>query len=203
MPERQQTLRKALAWSYDLLPEAEQRFFRVLSIFVGGCELAAVEAVCGVTGKETFASLDGVASLLDKSFLQRVEQQTHEPRFHMLETVREYGLECLAASGEMEAARRAHALYYVALVEEAEPYLERAEQGPWLDLIEREMENVRAVFHWALARGQEEITLVLRLGSALWQFWVKRGAPLSVPFMHPASPHPITAASSELRRHPQ
>src|SRR5205085_670682 len=101
-PERQQTLRKTIAWSYNLLDAQEQRLFQRLSVFAGGCTLEALEAVCAAFGDEAGTVLDGVASLIDKSLLQQTEQEGEEPRLVMLETIREYGLECLNASTEMD-----------------------------------------------------------------------------------------------------
>src|SRR5262249_8788584 len=123
LPARQQTLRSTIKWSYDLLPAGEQRLFRRLSVFVGGCTLKAVEAVCGDTDAAALDVLDRLAALLDNSLLQQTEQVAGEPRLMMLETIREYGQECLAARGEVEEARRAHTNYYLALAEEAEPKL--------------------------------------------------------------------------------
>jgi predicted ATPase/class 3 adenylate cyclase len=145
VPARQQTLRNTLAWSYNLLDADEQRLFRRLSVFTGGCTLEAVEAMYTTLGDIASPVLDGVASLIDKSLLQKVEQEDEEPRLLMLETIREYGLECLAASGEMEATRQAHADYYLALAEEAK--LEGPQQAVWL---EREHENLRAAMQWLL-----------------------------------------------------
>src|SRR5216683_2583602 len=104
-PARQQTLRSALQWSYNLLTADEQQLFRRISVFVGGCTLEAAEAVCQTDGEQASSVLEGVASLLDKSLLQQTEQEGEEPRLVMLETIREYGLEALEASGEMEATR--------------------------------------------------------------------------------------------------
>src|SRR5262249_13134958 len=150
MPDRHQTLRHAIAWSYDLLEADEQRLFRRLAVFARGCTLEAVEAVCqavhdsAVSPGQSLEVLDGVASLLDKSLLHQQEQASGEPRFRMLETIREYGLECLTASGEEPAARRAHADYYLALVEAAEPALTGPEQATWLERLEAEHDNLRA-----------------------------------------------------------
>src|SRR5437588_3232966 len=112
VPARQQTLRNTISWSYNLLDAAEQRLFRRLSVFVGGCTLEAVEAACADAsdGGEAGQVLERVASLIDKSLLQQTEQEGQEPRLLMLETIREYGLEVLAASGEMEVTKQAHAL---------------------------------------------------------------------------------------------
>jgi predicted ATPase len=122
VPTRQQTLRNTIAWSYNLLDEEEQRLFRRLSVFVDGCTMEAIEAVCTPPGSSTSAPiLDGVASLVDKSLLQQVEQQAGEElRFVMLETIREYALERLGSLGEAEATRKAHAIYFLTLAEEAE-----------------------------------------------------------------------------------
>jgi len=145
VPARQQTMRNTLAWSYNLLDAGEQRLFRRLSVFAGGCTLEAVEAMYTTLGDMAAPVLDGVASLIDKSLLQKVEQEDEELRLLMLETVREYGLACLAASGELEATRQAHALYYLALAEEAETKLEGLQQTVWL---EREHDNLRAAKQW-------------------------------------------------------
>src|SRR5205823_2536302 len=105
-PVRQQTLRNTLAWSYDLLDAEEQRLFRRLCVFAGGCTLEAVEGLYTALGERAAAVLDGVASLLDKSLLRQVEQVGEEARLLLLATIREYGLEELAASGEMERTRQ-------------------------------------------------------------------------------------------------
>jgi predicted ATPase/DNA-binding CsgD family transcriptional regulator len=183
LPTRQQTLRNTLQWSYDLLSREEQRLFRQLSIFVGGCSLQAAEAVGQVIShadnNQAMEVLEGVVSLLDKSLLQQTELETEEPRLMMLETIREYGLTCLQACGELEATRRAHAAYYLRLAEEAAVYHFSAEAGIWFELLEREQENLRAALQWALERQDEEaesgIEIAVRLGWALWRFWSVRG----------------------------
>ncbi|MFL5590675.1 MAG: ATP-binding protein [Ktedonobacteraceae bacterium] len=182
VPTRQQTLRNTISWSYNLLDAAEQRLFRRLSVFVGGCTLEAVEAVCaaGEDGGEAGPVWESVASLLDKSLLQQTEQEGQEPRLLMLETIREYGLEVLAANGEMENTRQDHALYYVRLSEEAEPELVGPRQAIWLERLEREHENLRAVMQWSLEQAEGERgdgrtrEIALRLGGALRQFWYMR-----------------------------
>jgi predicted ATPase/class 3 adenylate cyclase len=178
VPARQQTLRNTIEWSYNLLDEEEQRLFRRLSVFVGGCTLEAAEAICSALDNDTDGAgqvLDRVASLIDKSLLQQTEKE--EPRFMMLETIREYGLEALSASGEMEATRRAHANYYLRLSEEAEPQLGGPEQVAWLERLERERDNLRAALHWFLEDEKAELSreMALRLGAALERFWVIRG----------------------------
>ena len=177
LPVRQQTLRNTLQWSYDLLSAEEQRLFRRLSVFVRGWTLEAAEAVAN-TGQENdragFSILDGVASLLDKSLLFQIGYEgQEEPRLMMLATIREYGLECLAAQGEMEATQRAHAGYYLALAQEAEKELGGAQQAVWLEQLEQEHENLRAALNWFLEQG--EATSALRLCAAIWWFWSVRG----------------------------
>jgi predicted ATPase len=128
---RQQSLRTAPAWSYELLNGEEQQLFRRLSIFVGGCALQAIGALCAALDKNNGAGqvLERAASLIDKRLLQQIEQEDEETHLRMLETIREYGLECLVMHGEMESTQQAHAEYYLAL---AEPPLKGAEQGRWL-----------------------------------------------------------------------
>lgn len=173
VPARQQTLRNTIAWSYHLLDAGEQRLFRRLSVFIGGCTLEALETISIALGDATAQVLDGVASLLDKSLLQPREQVGEEPRFEMLETIREYGLECLAASGEAEATRRAHAVYFLALAEEAKPKLRSAQQRSWLERLEQEHDNLRAALNWLVE--QEGAEMALRLAVALWSFWGVHG----------------------------
>jgi predicted ATPase/DNA-binding CsgD family transcriptional regulator len=182
-PVRQQTLRNTLAWSYDLLDAEEQQLFRRLSVFAGGCTLEAVEGLYTALGELPAAVLDGVASLIDKSLLRKVEQEGEEPRLLMLATIREYGLEALAASGEMESTRRAHAAYYLEMAEQAELELGGPQQAAWLNRLEREHDNLRAALQWSLeqAEGDEDmeskrgIEVALRLGGALRRFWIVHG----------------------------
>ena len=175
-PERHHTLRNMLKWSYDLLNDEEQRIFQRLSVFTGGFTLEAVEAVrCVGDDMKGDGSpvLDIVASLLDKSLLLQVAQDEEEPRFLMLETVREYGLECLRECGEAEIVQRAHALYYLTLVQEGENHLKGAQQSAWLGRLEREQENTRAALTWLIARGEAEFAL--NFCTALAWFWHLRG----------------------------
>ena len=182
LPARQQTLRSTIQWSYDLLDAWEQHLFRRLSIFVSGCTLETAEALCAALDGEDPGNesvLDGVESLIEKSLLRlpTLEEQEEEPRLHMLETIREYGLECLAASGEMEITRQAHANYYLALAEEVEPKLAGPEQATWLDRLEHEHENLRAALQWLLERGEAEQNMeqALRFGGVLRRFWLVHG----------------------------
>ncbi len=175
LPARQQTLRNTLQWSYDLLTEEEQRLFRWLSIFVGGCTLEAAEAVCQAGGDQAPSMFEGIASLLDKSLVQQTEREGDEPRLVMLETLREFGLECLERQGELEVSRRVHAHYFLALAEQAEPHLLGPEQLLWFDRLGQELDNLRAILQAATAGGAEEREVALRLGAALRAFWVGRG----------------------------
>ena len=174
VPARQQTLRNTIAWSYNLLDAAEQRLFQRLSVFVGSYTLDAVEAVCGVFADGTAHILDGLASLIDKSLLQQTEQEGEEASLVMLETIREYGLEALANSGEEEITRQAHAAYYLALAEKAEPEFGGAEQARWLERLEHEHDNLRAALNWSLEQGKarHRMEMALRLGGALRRFWL-------------------------------
>jgi predicted ATPase/class 3 adenylate cyclase/DNA-binding CsgD family transcriptional regulator len=172
-PARQQTLRNTIAWSYDLLTAAEQRLFRRLSLFAGGCTLEEFESVCTTLDAQAGHLLDGVASLLDKSLLQQSEQEEGESQISMLETIREFGLEALRESAEAEACHRAYAQYYLALAEETEPHLKGAQQVQWWKRLEREQENLRAALSWLIE--QEEGELALRLTASLWWFWNIRG----------------------------
>jgi predicted ATPase/class 3 adenylate cyclase len=177
VPARQQTLRNTITWSYDLLDEAEQQLFRRISVFVGGCTLEAIETIAGAFVAGTASILDGVTSLIDKSLLQQTEQEEEEPRLIMLETIREYGLEALSAHGEEEVTRQAHAAYYLALAEMAEPHYGGPEQTVWLGRLEREHDNLRAALLWSLEQAETEearprIEIALRLGGALRRFWL-------------------------------
>jgi predicted ATPase/class 3 adenylate cyclase/DNA-binding CsgD family transcriptional regulator len=175
MPARQQTLRNTIAWSYNLLDEEEKRLFRQLSVFVGGCTIEAIEALCASPGSESEPILDGVASLVDKSLLQGVEQRAgEEPRFVMLETIREYALESLKSHGETEAVRRAHAAYFLALAEEAEQGMAGPQQAVLLERLEQEHDNLRAAMQWSTSHAEEEKAMALRLGGALSSFWFVR-----------------------------
>jgi predicted ATPase/DNA-binding CsgD family transcriptional regulator len=175
LPMRQQALRNTLQWSYDLLTEPEQRLFRWLAIFVGGCTLEAAEVVCQQDSTQAFHVLDGIASLLDKSLLQQTAHEGAEPRLVMLETIREFGLEQLHQQGELEAARRAHARYYLRLVETAEPHLLGPDQLRWFARLEQDLDNLRAILQAGMSGGAEEVELALRLAGALRLFWNVQG----------------------------
>jgi predicted ATPase/DNA-binding CsgD family transcriptional regulator len=167
LPARQQTLRSAIQWSYDLLNADEQRTFRSLSVFIGGCTLqAALSAI------EPRASLDTLDSLVNKSLLRQTETDD-TPRLIMLETIREFGLEQIAHTHELEAARHAHANYYLSFVEEAESHLTGADQKAWIKLLDREQDNLRAALRWVIEHQAGE--LAQRMAGALQPFWLTRG----------------------------
>ncbi len=172
LPQRQQTLRAAMDWSYDLLPAAEQKVFRRLSVFVGGCTLEAAEAVCDARGDLNLDLLDGMASLVDKSLAQQVESARGESRFVMLETIREYALEKLEASGELAATKRAHAAYCLVLAEEVATEQSGPETAEWLERFTLEHDNFLAGLEWLTETGDAEWGL--RLGAALFRFWEMR-----------------------------
>ena len=172
LPQRQQTIRDAIGWSYDLLDPAEQALFARLGVFVGGWTLEAAETVCGADNELPIDVVDGIASLVDKSLIQQAEGIGDEPGFSMLETIREYALERLEASGEAATMRRRHAAYYLALAEQAEPALFGSREGIWVERLEREHDNLRATLVWSQgAEGSAEVGL--RLVGALAFFWRK------------------------------
>jgi predicted ATPase len=172
LPQRQQTLRAAIDWSYDLLSAAEQKLFRRLSVFVSGCTLEGVEAVCDTKGDLDLDLLDGMASMVDKSLLLQVEQALGESRFVMLETIREYAREKLEASKEEASTKRAHAAYCLVLAEEEVTEQTGAEGAEWLERFTLEHDNFRAALEWLAETGDAEWGL--RLGAALFRFWEAR-----------------------------
>jgi len=169
-PVRQQTLRNTLSWNDDLLSPDEQTLFQRLTVFVGGCSLQAAETVSTALGGMTISVLDGVTALIDKSLLRQPVQGKDELRLYPLEMIREYGLERLAASGELEQTRDAHAAYYLALAEEAESVLPDFQQAVWQKRLEQEHENLLAAMQWLLERRQ--IEEALRMAAALEHFWL-------------------------------
>jgi predicted ATPase/DNA-binding NarL/FixJ family response regulator len=180
-PGRQQTIHNTLEWSYRLLNPREQQLFRFLSIFVGGCTFQALEAAWELTGyqQEPEWLLEGVASLLEKSMLSRSTQEAKEPRLLLLRTLREYGLQRLTLTGELEQFQWAHATYYLELAEEAEPALKGPQPRQWLERLQREHENLREALCFLIARGEAErikgVEMALRLGKALERFWIIGG----------------------------
>ena len=143
LPERQQTLRNTIDWSHGLLNEPEQKLFRRFCVFIGGGTLEAAEAVCNTARDLGIDLLDGLSSLVDKNLIQRIDLHPTEARFRMLETIREYALERLAASGEETATRRAHSAYCLVLAEEGNPELGQADRAAWLARCDLEIDNFR------------------------------------------------------------
>jgi predicted ATPase len=172
LPQRQQTLRAAMDWSYDLLSAAEQKLFRRLSAFAGGCNLEGAEAVCDTKDDLDLDLLTGMASMVDKSLVQQVEQAQGESRFAMLETIREYAAEKLQASGEEALTKRAHAAYCLVLAEEEATEQSGAERGEWVERFACELDNFRASLEWLTETGDAEWGM--RLGAALFRFWEAR-----------------------------
>jgi predicted ATPase len=165
-PVHQQTLRMTLDWSYDLLEPDVQRLFARLGVFAGGCTLVAAENVCD-------ADLEALATLVDESLLRQREASNGEPRFSMLEIVREYALERLEASGDEERMRRNHLDHFVAFAEEAEPQLVGTDQAAWLARVEDEHDNIRAALAYAL--GEVDASAALRLVRGVRRFWHVHG----------------------------
>ncbi len=181
LPARQQTMRNAISWSHDLLSEEEKVLFRRLAVFRGGCTLEAAEAVCHVASDAKLEVLDGLSSLVEKSLVQR-QTTNGESRFTMLETIREYALECLKASGEMEEVQKRHAGFFFALLEEAERWLFPEtpfavpwgrEVYAWLNRCEREHGNLLAAIAWPIERGEAETAQ--RVSVLLYPLWLVHG----------------------------
>jgi predicted ATPase/DNA-binding XRE family transcriptional regulator len=174
LPERQRTLRDTVAWSHDLLDPDEQALFGRMSVFVGGFTLEAAEAVCGTDMPDGGGVLETLASLVDNSLLvsrsgASAGRDGGEPRFAMLETVKEYAGERLRSSGEAEEVHRAHVLYYLALAEAAQPENSPHMFEEWLAVLERDHDNFRAALRWAI--GHRETDIGARLALLLWRFW--------------------------------
>ena len=169
LPERQQTLRNAIAWSYDLLDENEKILFQRLSVFVSSCTLDAVDSVAA-GDLASQPALDQLESLLDKSLMREVEDRNGQPRFIMLELLREFGQEQLEASGEQWAIRYRHADFFLRLSEQNNPKSEKPEQVQWMSRMVEEHDNLRAALEWSkTAKGAADICL--RLANALGLFW--------------------------------
>jgi predicted ATPase/DNA-binding CsgD family transcriptional regulator len=174
-PARLQAMRDAIGWSYDLLAADEQAFFRRLSVLAGGGSLEAVAAVTAGAGEIGGDVLDGVRALVEQSLLIQSEAPPGEPRYGMLETIREFGLERLAASGEESATRSAHAAHYLALAEQAEPHLIASGSAAWVERLAIERDNLHTAVTWALRTG--DAAAVLRLAGTILSFAYARGEP--------------------------
>jgi len=184
---RQQTLRAAFDWSYELLDESERRMLRALAVFAGSWSLEAAETVCdvgardegrGTSGRHCSplvprpSPLDALTHLVDRS-LVIADNQHGRARYRMLETIRQYGLEKLRESGEETALRARHCDWYLALAEQARPALRGPDQAAWVERLELEHDNIRAALGWAVEVRDAERGL--RMAGALWRFWSYRG----------------------------
>jgi predicted ATPase/class 3 adenylate cyclase len=172
VPERQQTLRGAIAWSYDILDEGHRRLLDRLSAFEGGIDLAAAEAVCGPSSELQLEVVDGLMNLADQSLIRTAETEG-EPRFHLLDTIRAYAAERLADRGEAGDVAARHTAWFLELAQRLAPELPGAEQRTHLDRLEREHDNIRAVLDRATAAGDARVAIGLAF--AVWRFWQKRG----------------------------
>ena len=171
LPLRQRTLRTAIEWSYNLLDSSEKLLFARLAVSRGGCSLEAVEAVC--SEDLSIEVFDGLASLVDKSLVQRKETSEGEARFVLLDMIHEYAREKLQASGELVMLRRQHAVYFGELAERAETELRQAHQKYWFHLLETEIDNVRAALEWSLESG--DVTYAIRMMSGTILYWIVYG----------------------------
>ena len=169
-PARQQTIRDTIAWSHDLLASEEQALLAQLGVFAGGWTIEAAEAV---SGRDQGDVLEMLGRLIDQSLVRRLSGSNGEPRFGMLETIREYARLQLSLSGDREAIEHRHGAYFLALAERAEIGLNGPEIGQWLPRLDVELDNLRAVLDRAIAA--DDADSALRLCSALWRFWGKRG----------------------------
>ncbi len=172
VPERHQTLRKTIDWSYDLLNGSEQKLLRRMGVFRGGCTLEAAEAACDTRNDLGAEIFNVMSSLVDKSLVQQTDEGDDEPRFGMLETIREYCLERLCDSGEEQATRRAHAAYCLVLAEEGNPDLDETERAGWLARCDIEHDNFSAALDWLFQTSDVEWSF--RLCVALFRFWEMR-----------------------------
>jgi predicted ATPase/transcriptional regulator with XRE-family HTH domain len=175
LPERQRSLDKSLAWSYELLDAPDRALLCGLAIFVGGCSLAAAEAVvsAGAHSSDHVHILEGATRLLDHHLVERRPERGDAPRIGLLETIREYAQAQLAARDDRAAMERAHAAYYLALAETAQPWLTGPDQARWLTCLEDEYGNLDAALAWIYERQDGEMGL--RFIAALWRFWLMRG----------------------------
>ena len=171
LPERQQTLRGAIAWSHDLLDETDRALFAALSVFIGGAGLAEIERVCSedINGEV----LDALASLLEKSLLRQTEGADGQPRFTMLETIREYAVERSVERGRRDALRDAHSDAFADVAATAAVEVMGHDKRTWLDRLEEDHDNLRAAIGWAVESGNAKTAL--RLTANLWRFWQMRG----------------------------
>ena len=172
VPARQQTLRDAIAWSYELLSPSEQSVFRRVGIFLRGCTIDAARAVVDPDAALSIDVEDAIVSLVEKNLLRRELAEGGQPRFRMLETIREFARAALTEAEEFPEVARRHAEFFLELAEVAEPHFFAADQVSWLDAIEHDHDNVRSALRWSTETGDAE--LGMRIGGALWRFWLLR-----------------------------
>lgn len=173
LPSRQQTLRDTIGWSYDLLAPDEQSLFRRLGIFAGGARLDAIEAVVPAAGALELDVLSGLMSLVDKSLLRQTGDIDGEPRFSMLETIREFAFEHLRQSADLEPIRLAHARHYLAFIESAGSIWESMGRSDSLGFIDPEIENLRSAF--SLFDTQQDADRCARFSGGIWHYYYRRG----------------------------
>ncbi len=173
LPQRQQSMRDTIAWSYDLLPPSEQQVFRWLAVFAGGCSLSSAEALGRELGLSEPETLNVVANLVDNALVQRVSVPDGEPRFHLFETMREFGLEQLEASGERDDARSFHAIHFLAFAELSAPRPDEPVDDPWLAAAFPERHNLVTAFDVLCRPGTAE--LALRFAAAMGSYWWAMG----------------------------
>ncbi|MFW9975291.1 MAG: tetratricopeptide repeat protein [Candidatus Thorarchaeota archaeon] len=167
-PERQQTLYSAIEWSYNLLNEHEKRLLRRLSVFVGGWTFEAADAICNADDDQRIDIFDGFEKLVDLNLIKSPQEVNGNLRLNILETIREFSHQRLIKSGETDVIRRHQARFYLALVEQAEPELRAHSQTRWVNQLDSEYGNIRAVLEWT---RQHDAELGLKMCGALWRFW--------------------------------
>ena len=165
LPDRQRTLRATIAWSYDLIDPEAQHLFQTLSVFIGGWSLEAAEYM--VEGDVT----DGLTALVDMSLVEQYVDHTGEPRFRMLETIREYGLEQLVSHDNLDSVQRRHASYFSNLVMAVPPFIRGPDQVMWLDRLETEHADIQRALDWHL---EHDVKSGLQMAASLWRFWWMR-----------------------------
>jgi predicted ATPase/class 3 adenylate cyclase len=176
LPARQRTIQSTIAWSHDLLASSGRRLFARFSVFNGGARLEEIEAVCGPREELGDDLIDGLSTLVDQSLIFRVDDAMRDgspPRFRMLHVIREFASERLQESGEGATLARRHLVAYTSLVESAAPHLLQKDRKEWLDLLEREHDNLNSALDWAVASGETD--MALRLAAGAWRFWQARG----------------------------
>jgi non-specific serine/threonine protein kinase len=169
VPERQRTLRRTIEWSYELLDEQQGRMFARAAVFSGGADLDAIEAVVNPDAQLGVDTLDALAALVENNLMRSLDAPDADPRFGMLETIREYGLERLAESGEGSLIRRRHAEHWVGVGEQTSELLSGPDQAMWTRRLGLDQDNFRSALKWLVESGEAE--LALRLGAALKEFW--------------------------------